>query len=272
MLRKFAEYTIAKSTQGERMAINMDKIKARQEALNNRGGNKDTFWRPADGEQTIRIIPTSDGDPFKDYWFHYNLDAPAFLSPKKNFGEDDPLDSFVRKLFNEKTDDSVKQAKNLMARQRFFSPVVVRGEEDKGVRIWGYGKTVYQQLINLVCNPDYGDITDPDSGTDLVLHYGKPAGASFPQTKLTPRRRSSAIVEESEKVAEYLDSVPDFDSVFERKSSEEVGQILDNFLLGNSETEESSKETTRYNNNATKATGTTGGMDVESAFEELLNS
>ena len=26
------------------MAIDMDKIRARQEALNNRGGGKDTFW------------------------------------------------------------------------------------------------------------------------------------------------------------------------------------------------------------------------------------
>ncbi len=253
------------------MAIDMDKIKARQVALNNRGGNKDTFWRPQDGEQTIRIVPTPDGDPFKDYWFHYNLDAPAFLSPKKNFGEDDPLDSFVSKLFNEKTEDSIKQAKNLMARQRFFSPVVVRGEEDKGVRLWGYGKTVYQQLINLVCNPDYGDITDPETGTDLTLHYGKPAGAQFPQTKLTPRRRSSALVEDTNQTAEFLDSVPEFDSVFERKSSEEVGQILDNFLLGSAETEESSTETTRYSNTATK-TAAAGGVDVESAFEELLNS
>ena len=253
------------------MAIDMDKIRARQEALNNRGGGKDTFWRPADGEQTIRIVPTADGDPFKDYWFHYNLDAPAFLSPKKNFGEDDPLDSFVRKLFNEKTEESIKQAKNLMARQRFFSPVIVRGEEDKGVRIWGYGKTVYQQLINLVCNPDYGDITDPESGTDLVLHYGKPAGASFPQTKLTPRRRSSALVEDVDQSAQFLDSVPEFDSVFERKTSEEVGQILDNFLLGTTEAEENSTETTRYNNNTNKNTNS-GGVDVESAFEELLNS
>jgi hypothetical protein len=68
-----------------------------------------------------------------------------------------------------------------------------------------------------------------------------------------------------------LDSVPEFDSVFERKSSEEVGQILDNFLLGSAETEESSTETTRYSNTATK-TAAAGGVDVESAFEELLNS
>ena len=146
------------------MGIDLDKMKQRKAALTGKGGNRDTFWRPQDGEQTIRIVPTADGDPFKDYWFHYNVgNNPGFLSPKKNFGEEDPLNDFVRKLFNEGTEESIKMAKSLMARQRFFSPVLVRGEEDKGVRIWGYGKQVYEQLLNLVLNPEYGDITDTDT-------------------------------------------------------------------------------------------------------------
>ena len=80
------------------MAIDMSKMRARKQALENRGnGGGSKFWRPQDGEQTIRIVPTADGDPFKDFWFHYNVgDNPGFLSPKKNFGEDDPLDAFVR--------------------------------------------------------------------------------------------------------------------------------------------------------------------------------
>ena len=80
------------------MAINLDKMRERKAALEGRGsgGNRDTFWRPQDGEQTIRIVPTADGDPFKDFWFHYNVgNNPGFLSPKKNFGEEDPLNDFV---------------------------------------------------------------------------------------------------------------------------------------------------------------------------------
>ena len=78
-------------------------------------------------------------------------------------------------------------------------------------------------------------------------------------------------MEDVDQSAQFLDSVPEFDSVFERKTSEEVGQILDNFLLGTTEAEENSTETTRYNNNTNKNTNS-GGVDVESAFEELLNS
>ena len=248
------------------MAIDMKKIRARKVALTNRngnGGNGSYFWRPQDGEQTIRIVPTSDGDPFKDFWFHYNVgENNGFLSPKKNFGEDDPLDTFVRKLFNEGTEESVKMAKNLMARQRFFAPVLVRGEEHKGVRVWGFGKMVYEQLINLVLNPEYGDITDPDSGTDLVLHYGKPAGAQFPQTKLTPRRRSSALADDKAKIREVLDQIPDFAKLFESKTGPEIQAMLDEFLLGEDDAEDASTETKKYSNTETDA--------VDKAFAELM--
>ena len=55
------------------MGIDLTKMKAKRDALENRGGSKTVFWRPEEGEQTIRILPPSDGDPFKEYWFHYNL-------------------------------------------------------------------------------------------------------------------------------------------------------------------------------------------------------
>jgi len=252
------------------MAINVDKMKQRKAALDSRGGNRDTFWRPQDGEQCIRIVPTADGDPFKDYWFHYNVgNNPGFLSPKKNFGEGDPLDDFVRKLFNEGTEESIKMAKSLMARQRFFSPVLVRGEEEKGVRIWGYGKMVYEQLLNLVLNPEYGDITDTETGTDLVLHYGKPQGASFPQTKLTPRRRSSVLCDDAvggdERCAEMLENIPDFDTLFERKTPEDVGTLLDAFLLGDESTSAEADSTT-----PPPSTDTVSSVDA--AFNELMGA
>jgi len=253
------------------MAINLDKMRERKAALEGKGGgNRDTFWRPQDGEQCIRIVPTADGDPFKDFWFHYNVgNNPGFLSPKRNFGEEDPLNDFVRKLFNEGTEESIKMAKSLMARQRFFSPVLVRGEEDRGVRIWGYGKQVYEQLLNLVLNPEYGDITDTETGTDLVLHYGKPPGASFPQTKLTPRRRSSVLCDDAvggdDRCAELLENIPEFDTLFERKTPEEVGALLDAYLLGE-------EGTTEDTNTTTPPPSTDTVSSVDAAFNELMGA
>ncbi len=248
------------------MGIDLAKMKAKRDALENRGNTKSAFWRPEDGETVIRILPTSDGDPFKEFWFHYNLGKnPGFLSPKKNYGEEDPLNDFIRQLYKDGSDESIKMAKNLNARQRFFSPVLVRGEEDQGVRLWGYGKTAYKELLNLVLNPEYGDITDTSEGTDLVINYGKPAGAQFPQTTITPRRRSSPLAETEDKVSQHLDSIPSFDEVFEsaRKTPSEIQQMLDEFLLGEEDAEEVSNETTKYQSSDTN--------DVDKAFEELLS-
>ena len=250
------------------MAIDMKKMRERQIALKNKGSSAKGFWRPQDGEQTIRIVPTTDGDPFKDYWFHYNVgDNPGFLSPKRNFGEDCPLDSFVRQLWQEGTEDSKRMAKKLSARQRFFAPVLVRGEEDQGVRVWGFGKQVYETLLNLVLNPEYGDITDPEKGIDLAINYGKPVGASFPVTQLTPRRRSSPLCpDDPEKCHELLENIPDFEELFaaSRKTAVEVQGMLDEFLLSDSDPEENSSETTKYN--AKKE----GGTSVDKAFADLL--
>ena len=244
------------------MGIDMKKMREKYAALKSRGEGRSSFWRPQDGDQVIRLVPTADGDPFKEYWFHYNLGKNSgFLSPKRNFGEDDPLNDFVRSLYKEGTEESIKMAKSLSARQRFFAPVVVRGEEEMGVRVWGFGKQVYETILNLVLNPEYGDITDPETGIDLTINYGKPAGAQFPQTKLTPKRRSSPLFEEKDRIKEALASVPDFSQLFERKTPADVQVLLDEFLLGESDAEAVSSETVKYNNTTS---------EVDKAFQELL--
>ena len=190
-------------------------------------------------------------------------DNPGFLSPKKNFGENCPLDNYVRELYKQGDEESVKMAKSLSARQRFFAPVVVRGEEKQGVRLWGFGKMAYQELLNLVLNPDYGDITDVNEGTDLVIKYGKPPGAQFPQTNITPRRKASPLAEDDTVIKEYLDGVPDFTSVFDRKSTDEVQNMLDDFIasqLDEGDAEEMSTESAKYG----------GDSSIDKKFEELL--
>ena len=243
------------------MAIDMEKMRARMTTLKSNGNTSNKFWRPPEGDSTIRIVAPSNGDPFRDYWFHYNVgEAPSFLSPKKNFGEDCPLDNFVRQLWKEGTEESKRMAKKLSARQRFFAPVLVRGEEAEGVKVWGFGKRAYETLLGLVLNPEYGDITDATDGTDLVINYGKPAGASFPETKITPRRKNTPLHKDSDKAAELMESVPNFEDLFSasRKTAEEVQGILDSFLSSDEAAPEGS------------TTSSTGENEVDKAFSELL--
>lgn len=251
------------------MALDIDRMKAKLNTLQGKDAASNRFWRPNDGENNIRIVPTSDGDPFKERWFHYNVTKGGFLCPKRNFGDTCPVCDFGNKLWNESTEESKRLAKDMFAKQRFFSPVLVRGEESEGVKAWGYGKMAYQKLLNIVLDPDYGDITDPHEGNDLKLLYGKAPGASFPSTDIRPRPRKSVLCDDDvggeERCAELLESVPDLNTLFERKSSDEVAAFLDTYLStdGGNLNEIEKFGTTNTNTNENDA--------VEAAFNDLLN-
>ena len=257
------------------MAIDLEKIKSRLDSVKNNGKAGGSFWRPKDGSQVIRIVPTADGDPFKDYWFHYNLGPDqrgGILCPKRNHAEECPICDFNDQLWKEynagQDPDTMKLAKDLTPRQRFFSPVFVRGEESEGIRIWGYGKEAYTSLLNLVLNPEYGDITDPELGTDLTLTYGKPPGANFPKTVLTPRRRTSPLCDEAlggdDECNRLIENIPGFDNLFQVKTQEEVQNILDSFMESLDATDESRA--------VFDSTETTEVPSVISVFNELSSS
>ena len=61
------------------MALDMAKMKAKLQELESGGRQKsdNVFWKPQEGDQDIRIVPTEDGDPFKVFHFHYNLGEAA---------------------------------------------------------------------------------------------------------------------------------------------------------------------------------------------------
>lgn len=253
------------------MALNLDKMRDKLNTLTGKAdSSKRVFWKPQDGENNIRIVPTPDGDPFKEFFFHYNVAQGGFLCPKHNFGDDCPVCNFANKLWNEGTDESKKMAKDLFKKQRFFSPVLVRGEESEGVRIWGYGKMAYEKLLTIVLDPDYGDVTDPETGNDLKIMYGKQPGASFPRTDIRPRPRKSVLCDDAvggdERCAELLETIPSFDNLFERKTTEEVAAILDAFLDGDSQ----DNQVEKFNTAAPASPSSNDSVDA--AFNDLLGN
>jgi hypothetical protein len=252
------------------MSINMELMKKKLASLRGELNSGDSVWfRPDEGDTDIRIVPTNDGDPLKEMFFHYNVGdhKGGILCPKRNYGEHCPICEFASALWREGSDsndeESKKLAKSLFVRTRFFSPVVIRGREDEGVKIYCYGKMAYELLLGYILDPEYGDVTDVQEGTDITLTYTKPTKpGAYPQTSLKMRRNTSALLEDSEAIPALLDSIPEFNSLFERQTPEQVDAILDEQLAGNRSAESRSKETTKYD---TKS-------DVDRAFDELMTT
>ena len=200
-------------------------------------------------------------------YFHYNVGdhKGGIVCPKRNYGEDCPICEFASSVWKDgvenNDEESKKLAKSLFVRARFFSPVVVRGREEEGIKVYGYGKRAYELLLGYILDPEYGDITDVMEGTDIALTYTKPTTpGAYPQTSLKMRRNSSPLLEETEAISALLDRMPDFDSLFERLSPEQVGAILDEQLAGNQSAESRSSETTKYGQ----------ANEVDRAFDELM--
>ena len=222
------------------MGIDMELMRRKLASLRGEG-NKDNgnspWFKPDEGDTDIRIVPSSDGDPLKEMFFHYNVGdhKGGVLCPKRNFGDSCPICEFASSLWREGSEnndeESKKLAKSLFVRQRYFSPVLVRGREDEGIKVYGYGKKAYELLLGYILDPEYGDITDVNEGTDITLTYTKAdRPGAYPQTSLKMRRNTSTLMEDADAIPALLDRMPDFDALFERLSPEQVGAILDEQL------------------------------------------
>jgi len=239
------------------MAIDMKKMRAKLDAAKNKGGKT---WKPKiDSETKVRLIPTPDGDPFKEKHFHYNLGKQSVLCPKRNFDEDCPVCEFASSLWNEGDDDSKEMAKKLFVRQRFYSPIILRDEKEPTVKVWAYSQSVYQDLLSTCLNPEYGDITDIESGTDFTIKYEKGDG-NFPSTKLVYSRNPSSLCGDlgKDKCAELLSDLPDFDELYERKSTAEVQAMLDAWM--DSEENEGA-DVEKFSGSTTEETSVDGALD-----------
>ena len=149
------------------------------------------FWRPTIGKQQIRIVPSAfnSKNPFTELKFYYGITNKVMISPQ-NFGEKDPIQLFAQKLREgEYNRENYVLAKKLDAKTRIFAPVLVRGEEDKGVRLWQFGKTVYEELLSLAVDEEIGDYTDVSSGRDLTVETVGPESTGTPYNKSSVRVR-----------------------------------------------------------------------------------
>ena len=192
------------------MGIDLAKMRQKHAALTTRGGDSsENFWKPDEGTHQLRLVCPPNGDPFFEAYYHYGMGAEGkttVLSPRTN-GDADPIAEWGTRLWNEGTDGSKEAAKRFWPKMRIFAPIVVRGEEDKGVRWWGFSRTTYQALLDVVLDPEYGDITDTEKGTDIRIDYGKKSGQSFPTTDVRPMRRTSPLAKTEEEVNTLLESI-----------------------------------------------------------------
>src|SRR5579862_1645505 len=166
------------------MALDRDRVKSKLASFdkNKKGAKKapseqqlkvkQYIWKPESGKQVIRIVPHqySPDFPFIELKWHYdfNGDKVSYLSPSSQ-NKPDPIVELANKL--EKSKDTWLKGRKMQPKLRTYVPIIVRGREEEGVKFWGFGVQVYEQLIAALDEPEYGDITDLVNGHDIQVSF-----------------------------------------------------------------------------------------------------
>ena len=250
--------------------MDINSIRKRLTQLQTTNNRTSNLWKPQPGKQVIRVLPYKHNkdNPFIELFFHFGLNNKTYLSPV-TFGRPDPIEEFASKLKTSGNREEYQMARKLEAKMRTFAPVIVRGEEGQGVKFWGFGKTVYQELLSVIADPDYGDITDPISGRDVSVEFktAEETGASFPKTTIRVKPNQTPITEDKAQLEGILENQKDITELYQELSYEELTEVLNQWL--NPEASDEKEESAPASVVAAESTNTV--EDASAAFDELFN-
>ena len=253
--------------------MDLEAIRKRLGQLQTTNNRTSSLWKPQPGKTQIRIVPYefNKDNPFIELFFHYNLNNRSYLSPI-SFGRPDPIEEFAQKLKASGNKEDYQLSKKLEAKMRTFAPVIVRGEESQGVKFWGFGKTVYQELLSIIADPDYGDITDPVNGRDVSVEFisAEESGASFPKTNIRVKPNQTPISDEPSVLELVKTSQKDITEIYQEQSYDDLTNVLNEWL--NPSEDSTEEEEVKQETTSTSDLATSKVKDTSEAFDELFNS
>ena len=206
------------------------------------------YWKPKqEGKYQIRFVPSvlDPQNPFKEVFVHYGFSKfPTYALT--NWGEKDPIVEMANQLREAGGSDNWKLAKKLDPKMRVFAPVIVRGEEDKGVRLWEFGKEIYMQLLGIAEDEDYGDFTSITEGRDFTVEIVPNAdgsvGGKVKIGALRIKPKTSALGTDKNQVKTWLAEQPNVLELQKKSSFEDIKSMLYNFLNQDAEEETTTTE------------------------------
>ena len=253
------------------MAIDLDAIRNKLNKLQSQTTRTSNLWKPEPGKQQIRIVPYQHNkdNPFIELYFHYNLGQKNYLSPV-TFGKADPVTEFAEQLKATGNKEDWQMARKLDPTLRTYVPVVVRGQESEGVKFWGFGKTVYQELLSFIADPDYGDITDLQSGRDITVEFltKEETGKNFPQTTIRVKPNQTAATDNKDVADMIVNQQKNITEIFKEVSYDDLKQALAEWLEPGSGDEAPAQEAASTQTTAQSSTKKVD--DINDAFDELF--
>jgi hypothetical protein len=216
------------------MPLDLTALKQKLNELSNKTRVSDVIWKPQEGTNVIRALPlaSNPSNPFVEVYFHY-LGGKTYVSPLTK-GDPDPIAEFADKLRagGGLTKEEWAETKKYVPKPRTYIPIVVRGKESEGVKLWGFGKTTYKELLGIIGDPEYGDITDVKSGRDIKVEFipAEKSPTKFPKTDIRISPNQKPLTEDKDLLKVLTTVQPNIFDVYSILSYDELKEVLTKFL------------------------------------------
>ncbi len=208
------------------MGLNLELLKREYEEAIKQTGGGDGYWSPRESSNLIRIVPRKEdtGLFYKKVGVHFKLlGASMEFCPKESLGLDCPVCSFIEHL----TTIGTPQAANLMNQikvvRRYLMNIICLDADKEKVMQYLSGVGIRKDLLGIMLDPDYGDVTDVKTGRNIVIEKFVPGGDKS-KTKYTVRAKPNV----SELSIEVYNNALNLDEFIKSrvKSYEELAKVL----------------------------------------------
>lgn len=251
-------------------------------------GGRKKFWSvPSkfEGTKIIRFLP-----PLKKlnervfYYKHYVhwLDGTPYESldqdvydTKGNLihrAEQDPVQTFVKKLFKTSARDSDEWelAKKIAQKERYVSRIIVRDESNPENELtpqfYEYGPAIFNIVYHIITESEYGNIIDPKTGRDFLITK-KGQGRQSKYEGSLPSANPSMIFEDPQKIKTVFEKAEKmiYTDLFEMPSYEQKKDALNKFLGVGEKTQTNVPENPISTNKEEEKTEDTAPVDTTSS-------
>lgn len=233
--------------------MDIAKIAERLAELNSKSGKSGGmgFLKIEDGRNVVRILPPADENDmfYEEVFVHYNVgktdeeNGTMVVCPKTE-GENKKcpvceLVAHFKKLSNKKGDKYDKMAGDLWKKKRVYYNAIAADEklddykkDEEGkwvskesgnagspVKVMGSGVGILKDLMNTIVDPEYGDVTDPETGLDIIITKSGTGMKTNYEVKTV--RKDTPI-----RFAEWKECLNDLKSLIAHKTYAEIEEIM----------------------------------------------
>lgn len=256
------------------------------------GGGGMDFYNIKDGRNVMRILPPAEGKDmfFEEVWVHYGIGKTTddtrgqmVICPKTQ-GDHKPCpvcelaDEYFKKS-SKKDDKFSKLAREMRKKKRVYYNVLPKdddfditgfklegdtwvnadGEEESPVKVMSTGVMVLKQILGIIVDPEYGDITNPETGLDAIITK---TGSGFDTTYETRTKRKDSPIG----FDQWKEALIDLSRLTKEKSYDEILSILS----GDTVEEEDKEEDKAQDYVPAPATDSVEDDDLENAIKAAL--